>query len=912
MVPLKGVAAGPMTNAGPKAVSDTETALSLDFLSGPPTFVIGAMWSVFAISYAIYDLASASKTADFALYASMAVATPIAGYLAFRISERIKTQRQYGPWFATFTFGIIAISTFARSAISLFSLVAIYLITVSAVLFFQRTNDAPRTGTLSRWIANLAAAVSVACFLRLALTNLNPYFYWPDHDGMGATRYGPNIGRVLAGAAVALIVILLIRLSARALENTSRHIKIDKARFPLWVFSACLIGYLLICPIPSFESVSYGPYLGALHLLRHGGWPLVEVFCQYGLSFLAYLPLGLLLPFNYAAAALVTNLFNIAMLLVALAIIYTLTNRCKFALPVAAILTIVIWLSLPYNLNATPSVFGVRWLPAWILSWVLVRNTTFRQASARVWAVLLLNLAAVWSLETHIVAVIVFGLHAALVSRMDGSSPRRAVVQALAAVPLSLVGYGLIIAATLIGRGRLPAYGAYLEIFQFHLGGGDPYLFSNWLQLAKSNITTNIWLLFAATYAGLIFLALSSFMLGRSLFMPAPLLIGLSTLAFTGTAQSFWVISRPTQPLLVVSALPLYTILVCLLILFIDRVAAGRRGLKYELAFFASACLVAFPMGYAWDRIHREYNGGFLFGSSNASLLVRCIQFSECNPIRELGSVAGSIREDAPSPFDSPSSKQRIADLVALYKKWQDAAPSIAMVAQERTPALVKLGVQDALRANDLTHDFMSPTVTRKLATALDRTPAGALVMTVNSTTGPHEIGLLCGLLKQYRFERLDSAGDASVDRLVPLDYEFEVGSRVTQIDDKVFLRLKDGSAVPVKTRPTHFTAGFAEQFRVRRRTAIVSGWAIDPSTLAPAKTVVMTLHDRIWGLARPGIARSDIAGMNPNFLNSGFRLYACDVDQPEAADFRAYAWSGSGSATELEYSPGVLSADLR
>jgi hypothetical protein len=81
---------------------------------------------------------------------------------------------------------------------------------------------------------------------------------------------------------------------------------------------------------------------------------------------------------------------------------------------------------------------------------------------------------------------------------------------------------------------------------------------------------------------------------------------------------------------------------------------------------------------------------------------------------------------------------------------------------------------------------------------------------------------------------------------------------------------------------------------------------------LAPAKTVVMTLHDRIWGLARPGIARSDIAGMNPNFLNSGFRLYACDVDQPEAADFRAYAWSGSGSATELEYSPGVLSADLR
>src|SRR5262249_12659105 len=147
-------------------VSDA-ARLSPDSLCGSLTFVIGAMWSVFAISWAIYDGADASKAADFALYASMAVATPIAGYLTFRMSER--TQRVTSPWFATFTFGLIAISTFARSAVSLFLLVAIYLITVSAMLFFKRTNDAPRTGTLPQWIPNLAAAVSVACFLHLAL-----------------------------------------------------------------------------------------------------------------------------------------------------------------------------------------------------------------------------------------------------------------------------------------------------------------------------------------------------------------------------------------------------------------------------------------------------------------------------------------------------------------------------------------------------------------------------------------------------------------------------------------------------------------------------------------------------------------------------------------------------------------------
>ena len=234
-----------------------------------------------------------------------------------------------------------------------------------------------------------------------------------------------------------------------------------------------MIGYLLICPLPCFETSHYSAYLGPFHLFRQGGWPLVDVFSQYGLSFLAYLPLGFLLPFNYAAAALVTNVFNIAMLLVAFAIIYTLVGRCKFALPVSAILILVIWLSFPYNVSYTPSVFGVRWLPTWTLCWLLVRTTTVRQAGAWLWAVVLLNVAAMWSLETHLVAVVVFGLHAALVSRIEGSGLWRAVAAALAAVPLSLVGHGLFIAATLIWRGRLPSYDIYFEFVQFYLFGGE-------------------------------------------------------------------------------------------------------------------------------------------------------------------------------------------------------------------------------------------------------------------------------------------------------------------------------------------------------------------------------------------------------------------------------------------------------
>ena len=199
----------------------------------------------------------------------------------------------------------------------------------------------------------------------------------------------------------------------------------------------------------------------------------------------------------------------------------------------------------------------------------------------------------------------------------------------------------------------------------------------------------------------------------------------------------------------------------------------------------------------------------------------------------------------------------------------------------------------------------------RRYAASLERMPAGSLIMTANAT-GPFEISLLCGLLRRYRFERVNSAGDTSADRLVPLDYEFEIGSPLAQIDGKTFLRSKDGSLVSVKARPTGLTAGLIEQFVVRRRTAIINGWVMDTDTSEVPKTIVMTMHNRIWGLARPSIARSDIAGTNRNFLKSGFRLHACDVSPSDLADFHAYAWTGAGPAIELEYSPGVPPAGLR
>src|SRR5262245_50597155 len=114
----------PQTNADARPVSDS--FISLNFFC--VTFVIGAMWTVFAVSFALYEYAAASKPADLAFYVSITVAAPVAGYIALRISQRLAPQSAQIFWFTTATFLIITISTspLHQSPISLFALAVVY------------------------------------------------------------------------------------------------------------------------------------------------------------------------------------------------------------------------------------------------------------------------------------------------------------------------------------------------------------------------------------------------------------------------------------------------------------------------------------------------------------------------------------------------------------------------------------------------------------------------------------------------------------------------------------------------------------------------------------------------------------------------------------------------------------------
>ena len=113
------------------------------------------------------------------------------------------------------------------------------------------------------------------------------------------------------------------------------HIRPNK-KYSKWIFNnyigyfatllGCLFPILLIDPQLNYDVLHYTAYLGPSSLISAGRIPLIDVFSQYGQSYLAYFIGMYFLPKNYHAAALVTNVFNVAMLVLAIIILRRFGN----------------------------------------------------------------------------------------------------------------------------------------------------------------------------------------------------------------------------------------------------------------------------------------------------------------------------------------------------------------------------------------------------------------------------------------------------------------------------------------------------------------------------------------------------------------------------------------------------------
>jgi hypothetical protein len=665
-----------------------------------------------------------------------------------------------------------------------------------------------------------------------------------------------------------------------------------------WVAVAIFWCYALIDPTPAFHTLHYDAYVAPLHLLRHGGIPFVDVYSQYGLSFLAYLPVGTVLPYTYESAALVTRAFNVATIILALAVIYRLVGDRPFAFATGVLFVPFTWLAMPYNLDFTPSIFGVRWLPVWLLVLCLTPTFKSRPPYRHGWgAIAALNFCGLWSVETFIVAGAIFGFYIGLTSRLAGKSVARSTLVAIAASSWLLVGQLALALLILISTGRFISYVPYLEMVSAYGVGQNV----TWMYLAKAEIATNIWLLFVIIYGVLLLLAFATFLSGSDLVSSRRLLLGLSVLAACGAAQGLYYVGRPTQPMLAVSALPLYVILCCCLVLLLFRVWKAPPSLDRTIALSACLAPLCVGLGYAWDRASAPLTNR-LMGPNNSTLLLRCLQAGECNPLRQFSVLAQAVRGDGAVPLHEAEVRRQGHSIAELFRKWRDSAPAVAVIAPQRTTALVLVDAEDSLRANNLENSYLSARLVDEMRRRLANLPAESLVLTSNNPTS-YELDLLCHLAKTKKLEQIDAGYGTDVFRMASADQDFAIGQQLEHVGGQTFIPARNGRKIRVAAGAL---AGFVEELRVEDGKVTIGGWAVDLAIKQVPPAIVMTLNDQIWLVAAPSSEGKEIGSIDPGFVRGGFKHFGCQVNEEDLGTFRAYAISTDGIASELRYRIGV------
>jgi hypothetical protein len=178
----------------------------------------------------------------------------------------------------------------------------------------------------------------------------------------------------------------------------------------------CIITYLstffLLDTENSFEIEHYNAYIGPAISVLHGKVPLLDIFCQYGLSYLIFTIGFLFLPNNYGTAALIVSMLNIAYLILFLAILRIVIRNPYHFLIVGITTVFGVYFSIDLSIpNLFPSSLAFRYFPSTLfLVYLLKTKGTYdRTSDLKTAGFLLFN--AMWSLESILFSIFIYAFY---------------------------------------------------------------------------------------------------------------------------------------------------------------------------------------------------------------------------------------------------------------------------------------------------------------------------------------------------------------------------------------------------------------------------------------------------------------------------------------------------------------------
>ena len=328
--------------------------------------------------------------------------------------------------------------------------------------------SAPMVSRRMRSKLNLFVSLCLAVSLIAILVVFSPIeSSAPGHSSMFAYierhksfAYWLIPGFVFAGAAVWLI-------------RNQRQLFFGNST--LTNFIALSIGVLSVLALyddTNFVDLShYQPFVGPALLASAGGVPMADVYCQYGLIPWALIALAYkILPATVGTAGIVVRVVNVIYYFAFILIVFAVARRriAAVMLMFLALLAAVTFMpglySVPdlFNINATPSVTGMRFLPAAIMALVTVFDPGRR--AVRIAGLVVLAASSLWSLESFVYTILPW----AGVLGLEGIRDRRwrKVALDLTLGLLSILfAHALFAFIVYVWTGRVVDYRPYFDLF---------------------------------------------------------------------------------------------------------------------------------------------------------------------------------------------------------------------------------------------------------------------------------------------------------------------------------------------------------------------------------------------------------------------------------------------------------------
>jgi hypothetical protein len=268
-------------------------------------------------------------------------------------------------------------------------------------------------------------------------------------------------------------------------------------------FLICFSPILLFDVLNNFDIEHYNAYLGPAIAVLNGKVPLIDVFCQYGLSYLVFTVGYLVFPNNYAVASVIVSVLNIICWVV---LLLTLRRFIRNPLYFSVIALTHLFGSayiLVHTANLLPSTLCMRYLPTILLSYFLLSQIQSEKRdvdkieffSLNAFNVLLV-LNVIWSIETLISLVIIYAAYLWVMALSF-----RSIFNNLHRLFLFVVSIYLTVTAVyLISFNEFPNYWMYLKYIYAYV---NPYIKAGTVFLSvPSDIYSHFffWMVFAVVH----------------------------------------------------------------------------------------------------------------------------------------------------------------------------------------------------------------------------------------------------------------------------------------------------------------------------------------------------------------------------------------------------------------------------